>query len=121
MTAGCPVHRQGLVAEGEYSLAIVRDGIAATFSERYTGMANKIALVVVVNGTPTVVEANLNAQLRSIIGKALEQTDNTGQPAENWELRDGAGQILDLSAKIGSFGFAADARLFLNLRAGVGG
>jgi hypothetical protein len=84
-------------------------------------MADKIALVVVVNGAPTVVEANLNAPLRSIIGPALAQTNNTGQPPENWELRDGAGLILDLSAKIDTFGFAADTRLFLNLRAGVGG
>src|SRR6266702_4053451 len=88
---------------------------------REVSMADKIALVVVVNGAPTVVEANLNAPLRSIIGPALAQTNNTGQPPENWELRDGAGQILDLSAKIDTFGFAADTRLFLNLRAGVGG
>jgi len=85
------------------------------------GMADKITLVVVVNGAPTVVEANVNAPLHSIIGKALEQTNNTGQPPENWELRDGAGQILDLGAKIGSFGFPSDTRLFLNLKAGVGG
>jgi hypothetical protein len=84
-------------------------------------MADKIALTVVVNGAPTVVEANLNAPLGSVIGKVLEQTGNTGQPADNWELRDGAGQVLDLAAKIGTFGFSADTRLFLNLRAGVGG
>jgi len=84
-------------------------------------MAEKIMLVVVVNGTPTTVEANLNAPLKSIIGKALEQTDNGGQPPDNWELRDVAGQILDLTAKIGTFGFGPDTRLFLNLRAGVGG
>jgi hypothetical protein len=84
-------------------------------------VAEKIDLVVVVNGTPTVVTANLNAPLHSIIGKALEQTNNSGQPAENWELRDGAGQILDPDAKIGTFGFSSDTRLFLNLRAGVGG
>lgn len=84
-------------------------------------MDNKIKLVVVVNGAPTVVEANLNAPLRTVVGQALDQTNNTGQPPENWELRDGAGQILDLGAKIGSFGFGADTRLFLNLRAGVGG
>ena len=84
-------------------------------------MANKINLQVVVNGSLIVVEANLNAPLHSIIGKALERTDNSGQPAENWELRDGAGQVLDPDAKIESFGFDTDTRLFLNLRAGVGG
>jgi hypothetical protein len=84
-------------------------------------VADKIELVVVVNGTPTPVEANPNATLHSIIGRALEQTGNSGQPPENWELRDGAGQILDLNAKIGSFHFDPGTRLFLNLRAGVGG
>jgi len=84
-------------------------------------MADKIALVVVVNGTPTTVEGNLNAPLKSIIGKALEQTGNSGRPPQDWELRDVAGQILDLNAKIGTFGFTSATRLFLNLRAGVGG
>jgi hypothetical protein len=84
-------------------------------------MVDKIGLTVVVNGAPTVVEANLNAPLKSIIGKALEQTGNTGQPPDNWELRDAAGTVLDLDAKIGTFGFDSDTRLFLNLRAGVGG
>lgn len=84
-------------------------------------MVDKIALTVVVNGTPAVVEANMNAPLHSIIGRALEETDNSGQPPENWELRDGAGVLLDLDAKIHSFGFTVDTRLFLNLRAGVGG
>ncbi|WP_051772754.1 DUF2604 domain-containing protein [Saccharothrix sp. NRRL B-16314] len=84
-------------------------------------MPDKVELQVVVNGTPTAVEANPNAPLRSIIGRALAQTDNSGQPVENWELRDNAGGVLDLDAKIGSFGFGAGTRLFLNLRAGVGG
>ncbi|MFI9811747.1 DUF2604 domain-containing protein [Saccharothrix variisporea] len=84
-------------------------------------MPDNVELLVVVNGTPTTVEANLHAPLRSIIGRALAQTDNSGQPVENWELRDNAGGVLDLDAKIGSFGFGVGTRLFLNLRAGVGG
>ncbi|MBB5801248.1 hypothetical protein F4560_001016 [Saccharothrix ecbatanensis] len=84
-------------------------------------MPDKVELLVVVNGTPTTVEANANAPLHSIIGRALAQTDNSGQPVENWELRDNAGGVLDLDAKIGSFRFDTGTRLFLNLRAGVGG
>jgi hypothetical protein len=85
-------------------------------------VADKIALTVVVNGTPTLVEANTNAPLQGVIVQALAQTDNSGQPPQNWELRDAAGQVFpDPSAKIGSFGFTADTRLFLNLKAGVGG
>jgi hypothetical protein len=81
----------------------------------------KIDLAVIVNGQPTMVSANENAPLHSIIGKALEQTGNLGQPAENWELRDAAGVELDGSRKIETFGFAPGVKLFLNLRAGIGG
>jgi len=81
----------------------------------------KIAITVVVNGQPTIVEANPEAQLRTVIPIALEQTGNTGQPPENWELRDAAGMELDVAKKIEDFQFPADVRLFLNLKAGVGG
>lgn len=81
----------------------------------------KIAITVVVNGQPTIVEANPEAQLRTVIPIALEQTGNTGQPPENWELRDAAGVELDVAKKIEDFQFPADVRLFLNLKAGVGG
>lgn len=82
---------------------------------------NKIQIAVIVNGQATVVEANLNAPLGTIIPRALEQTGNTGQPPENWELRDAQGTLLDTSKEIGSFNFPPDVRLFLNLKAGVGG
>jgi len=82
---------------------------------------NEVDLAIVVNGQPTVVHANTNAPLRTVIARALEQTGNAGQPPENWELRDAAGAPLPLDQKIGDFNFAADVRLFLNLKAGVGG
>lgn len=82
---------------------------------------NKIEITVVVNGQPVVIEGNLNAPLHSIIGRALEQTGNAGQPAENWELRDAGGAQLPLDQKIEDFGFPLGVRLFLNLKAGVGG
>jgi Protein of Unknown function (DUF2604) len=82
---------------------------------------SKIDLTVVVNGQATVVEGNVNAPLQTIIPRALDQTGNSGQPPENWELRDAQGTLLDTSKKIGSFAFTADTRLFLNLKAGVGG
>jgi Protein of Unknown function (DUF2604) len=82
---------------------------------------NKIDLAVIVNGQPIVVEANPHSPLHSIIGKALEQTGNLGQPPENWEFRDAGGALLDASKKIEEFHFPADVKLFLNLKAGVGG
>ena len=81
----------------------------------------KDTLTIVVNGNPTEVNANLNAPLRTVVNKALEQTGNVGQPAENWELRDGQGVLLNLDTKIGEYHFPADVKLFLSLKAGVGG
>ncbi len=82
---------------------------------------NRVNLEVIVNGQSTVVEANNHAPLRTIIEKALHQTGNAGQPPDNWELRDAAGVLLPLDQKIEEFHFPVDVKLFLNLKAGVGG
>ena len=83
--------------------------------------APQITIVVVVNGEPTSVEANSNAPLHTIIPKALAATGNVGQPPENWELRDGDGNLLDIEKKIEAFGWEPGIRLFLSLKAGIGG
>lgn len=85
------------------------------------GSGNKVNLAVVVNGQPVLVEVNLSAPLRTVIPKALEESGNTGQPPENWELRNVDGADLDLDRKIGDYGFPPNVRLFLNLKAGIGG
>lgn len=82
---------------------------------------NQIEIAVIVNGQPVVVEANEHAPLHTIIPKALEASGNIGQPPDNWELRDANGELLPLDKKIEDFGFPADVKLFLNLKAGVGG
>lgn len=82
---------------------------------------HKVELVVVVNGQPVVVDANENAPLHTVIAKALEASGNIGQPPDNWELRDANGELLDVSRKIKDSGLPSDAKLFLNLKAGVGG
>ncbi len=82
---------------------------------------NKETLTVIVNGTPTEVEANENAPLKTIIPKALHQTGNSGQPPDQWELKDAQGNLLDLEKKIGDYHFPDDVKLFLSLKAGVGG
>lgn len=87
-------------------------------------MPNQVAVTVVVNGTPTDIDANENAPLHTVIPRALEQTGNTGQPPENWELRDASGVLLDGSRKIKDYLAAAGPdglRVFLSLKAGVGG
>ena len=83
--------------------------------------AKKIDLTVVVNGEPTVVSVLDSVTLGTIIPEALQQTGNTGQPTENWELRDADGNLLDLNKEIQDYPFTDKTRLFLNLKAGVGG
>jgi hypothetical protein len=83
--------------------------------------AKQIELEIIVNGQPTRVTANTNAPLHTIIPRALEQTGNAGQSPDNWELRDGSGTLLPLETKIKDFKFSVDVKLFLNLKAGVGG
>ena len=85
------------------------------------GDKNKVALTVIVNGKATTVEANVNAPLQTIIPKALEQTNNTAQGPDNWDVKDRDGNILDIHRKIEDFGFEAGVKLFLSLKAGIGG
>jgi Protein of Unknown function (DUF2604) len=92
-----------------------------TRKERNMPPATPIDLVIVVNGQPIPLSANPNQPLQSLIGRALAESGNAGQPPQNWELRDESGNLLDVSAKIATFGFAPGTRLFLNLKAGVGG
>lgn len=82
---------------------------------------NKVVVSVIVNGQPLDVEVNLNAPLQVVAQHALNQSGNSGQPLDNWEMRDADGQVLDLSRKAGDFGLANGTKLFLNLKAGVGG
>jgi hypothetical protein len=86
-----------------------------------TGSKNKITLIIVVNGEPVSVEANVNAPLHTVIAKALADSGNVGQPPENWELKDEGGTVLDASKKIEDIGIAAGQKLFLSLKAGAAG
>jgi hypothetical protein len=81
----------------------------------------KLELVVIVNGQPAHVAANPHAPLRVVVEHALQQTENIGQPAEQWEVRDAAGVLLEQDRKAEEYHFAPGTRLFLNLKAGVGG
>lgn len=82
---------------------------------------NQVTFTVVVNGSPTQVTANVHAPIHTVIPEALHETDNTGQPPENWELRDEPGNLLDPKRKIEDFNFAPGTKLFLSLKAGIGG
>src|SRR4051812_29371959 len=101
-----------------YSVNPVNDLL--DYESKGAGMppSNHIDLIVIVNGQPTPIHANVNEPLHALVAQALAATGNVGQPPENWELRkDGA--LLDSSQKLKTFGFAPGTELFLNLKAGV--
>ena len=82
----------------------------------------KLDITVVVNGQSTVVNVFENDPLSKVVVDALQQTGNSGQPAENWELRTSDGTILhDLAKAVGDYNFSFKDELFLSLKAGVGG
>lgn len=90
-------------------------------NDKGKGHDEQIDFTVVVNGEVTKVKARESERLATIIPEALRETGNSGQPPENWELRDESGKLLDGNALIGSFDFPKKVRLFLNLKAGIGG
>lgn len=82
---------------------------------------NDIEIAIIVNGAPTMLHAKHGTHLHELVAEALKQSNNLGQGAENWELRDAAGVELDQSKTVGHYHLESGVKLFLNLRAGVGG
>ena len=81
----------------------------------------QIEFTIVVNGQPVPVKIDLYAEVGEAVLQALSNSGNSGQPIENWELRDASGQPLDTEKKIADSGIKEGAKLFLSLKAGVGG
>lgn len=130
----CNGHPSTLVEEPVGSRRSVRSGYSIPAPDRRTDpvvtleqrgvaemKAEKLILTVVVNSTQVELEANPNAELRTVVTHALAQTKNSGQPFENWQLADRNGNPLDLSVKVGEAGLVRGSVLFLTPRAGVGG
>lgn len=80
---------------------------------------NRVTLIVIVGGDEYAVPANKHAPLHTIIPEALKLSKNTGQPPENWDLKDVSGNPLDGNMKIEDL--PEDAKVFLSLKAGIGG
>lgn len=99
---------------------LTRKGIER-FVSRPKAPNASVTLTVVVNGTRTEVVVDGGDALVAVRDKALHQTDNVGRPAEDWELKTEAGDILDLATLVRDAGFPSGAVLFLSLKAGVAG
>ena len=74
-----------------------------------------------VSGTPVTFKENAEKLLSSVIDRALKKTGNVGQAPDSWELRDEQGVFLEPTRAIESYGFGEAVKLFLTLKAGVGG
>ncbi len=82
---------------------------------------HKITLVFIINGQDTPIEANVETPLAVAVEHALKKSGNTGREAEEWEVRDVNGVLLEKGRKIKDLGLKNGARLFLSLRVGAGG
>ena len=80
-----------------------------------------VDLIVIVNGTPEDIKIKADQSLRLLLQKALEKTENTGQPAENWELRSEAGAELDLDITVEAAGLKDGDVVSANLKTGAAG
>jgi hypothetical protein len=85
------------------------------------GNDRRISLVFIINGQPLPIETNANAPLRSAVQRALSESGNTGRPADEWEVRDANGILLETSRKVSDLDLSDGTRLFVSLRVGAGG
>ena len=81
----------------------------------------QIEFTIIVNGQPVPVKIDQDSEFEEAVLQALKESGNSGQPIENWELRDSSGHIIDTGQKIYKLDMKEGAKLFLNLKAGVGG
>ena len=99
---------------------LTRKGIER-FVSRPKARETTVTLKVVVNGKETEVTVEGNDALVTVRDKALQQSDNVGRPAEDWELKTEEGEVLDLATLVRDTGFKSGTVLFLSLKAGVAG
>ncbi len=81
-----------------------------------------IHLKVVVNGKAVPIKASPDALLGSLVEPALDKAKVADKSdLDRWVFTNSAGQSLDKSQTVGSFGFQHNEEIFLNLSAGVVG
>ncbi len=78
-------------------------------------------LIFIINGQDFPVRANFNAPLKVAAERALRESGNTARPADEWEVRDIKGVLLDTQRSPRQLGLHDRARLFLSLQVGAGG
>jgi hypothetical protein len=84
-------------------------------------MADKISIVVTINGLPTTLDFGPRQPLHAVITEALARTGNTLRKAEDWQATNAAGDLLDPRKTLAELGLISGSQLFLSVGAGVGG
>ncbi|MGI4876616.1 MAG: DUF2604 domain-containing protein [Janthinobacterium lividum] len=75
----------------------------------------------VIGGEPVKVAGRPESTLVSLLAKALEETENTGQDVANWQVTDGPGNPLDTAKTLHELGIEDGALLVASLKAGAAG
>lgn len=82
---------------------------------------HKVRLIFIINGQDFPIEANTQAPLIEAVQRALAESDNTGRPPDEWEVRDASGVLLEKNRTPKDLGLIEEVRLFLSLSVGAGG
>jgi hypothetical protein len=81
-----------------------------------------MGLIAIINGWDVEVKGMpVGRSLDEVRRIALKISNHTGQPAEQWEIRDETGQLLDPAQSIAETGWKPNERFFLTLKMGAGG
>ncbi len=78
-------------------------------------------LIFIINGQDYAVPTDFNAPLKVAVQRALQVSGNTGRPADEWEVRDIKGVLLDAQRTPRELRLHNRARVFLSLQVGAGG
>lgn len=102
------------------SIPLSGRGVERIYS-RKIAPPKKIGVTFVVNGVPVPVEGKPGDTLLSILEKALKKSENTGQPADAWQVTDEPGNLLDVAATLSVLGIHEGAVLLASLKTGAAG
>lgn len=87
-----------------------------------TQKSKEVHLKIIVNGNGVPLKADPDVQLGTLVVPALEKAKvaDRSEP-DRWIFTNGAGQVLDKTQAVGSFGFQHNEEISLSLGAGAVG
>lgn len=89
--------------------------------ERRREHKRSFTLIFIINGQDYSIQVDTQLPLAIAVQQVLQESGNTGRPAEEWEVRDSAGALLETSRSPHALGLHNRTRLFLSLKVGAGG